>query len=159
MNFTINRTGRQWLKADSLTAWIHLIVGSIIMIFLLPYVASFLKGNTSTFAIIVTLFLIFIVVASAYGLTTIFHSYKVNRIVTEISIDEKEVSFITHKILWLEQQEVKKSADELKTMFSANIPAYKRNKEGLLIKIGNLEFYIIEEFYNEYETLKEYILK
>lgn len=139
---------------------IKILLAGFITYSVLGFLIGFaLSKDTHTVIIVVVLFLIFLFVAAMFGIPSFNQAYKLNRAISAISVDGESVAFTTTKIVWLKKREFKTTTENIKCWVSKDLPIYLEKKEGIFLRFGSEDYYIIEDYFDDYNKLKKVLIK
>jgi len=149
--FEINTNGILSLKIKTKDFYNMLIQGILAYILLLS-AFKFTLDNTSYFILLaIFLTLLYVFVSIVIPITLLI---RINKVVRKIQFDNGQILLFTNrKLIYPEKGIEFKELQNRFTGFSIN------NKSGILLKTrGGKEFWIIEDFYNDYEELREKLI-
>lgn len=150
--FEINNFGINSIK-DKTKEFYKMLFGGIIFYFTLFCATRYTIDNEG-YRIFLLIFLT-VLYAFIFIFTPITLLIKLHKIIRKIQINESYILLETNRELWLSKNEiVMKEVRNKFTGFSM------RNKDGILFKtLNGKEYWIVEDFFNNYEELKIALMK
>lgn len=111
-----------------------------------------LSGKSMLYFYLTAIYILALFIFSVYS--TIRMIKRQNSTISAIEIQDNSVIFNLDKILWLKQKEIKSNIAEMdckKKIF--NWYGKKTIKEGLRILINGKEFYLVKDYFDEYDSI------
>ena len=147
VTFEINTNGIFSLKEKS-KEFYKMLIGGIIFYLLLFVVIKYTILDYSFF-IFLTIFLSFIYLF-IFVYSPISLKVRINKVIKKIVINETKVLFTANKELTFNKNELDYKIVKRQFTGFSNV-----GKDGILVKTkSNKEYWIIEDFYNDYDELK-----
>lgn len=143
--FKINTIGTFSIKEKSREFYKMLIGGVIFYLALL--LAVYYTVNQTVFLIL----FLSILYVGLFIYIPITLKYRINKVVRQIQFFDNQIIIHTHLVINLDFREIE--IKEVKNMFSG---FSIRDKSGILLRDKrNKEYWLIEEFFNDYQIIKE----
>ena len=155
---TVNETGLERAKAVRIEIYKTILIGPLYAIFMLTLIYLGTTKNITAFYVIGLFFLTFFLMLMIYAPYRMLkrHVYTIYA----ITIENKFVSFSTFSALWIQEKKYKIFISELKIKKSI-FAWYGKNtkKDGLTLLIKPEEFYLVKDFFDDYESFVNTILQ
>jgi len=146
--FEINTYGTFSIQ-EKTKEFYKMLVGGIIFYIIYFFATKYTIGSKGYF-IFLTLFLTMLYI-SIFVVVPITLKVRINKVVRKIQVENNRITFATNKELVYNKKDVR--LEEVRNRFTG---FSTRSKDGILIKTKTgKEYWIIEDFYNDFETLKK----
>ena len=149
--FNINTFGALSLKNRTKDFYKMLLQGLIIYLFLLSAFKFTVKSKE--YFLFLAIFISFLYVFASI-IIPISLKVRINKVVRKIQVENNRIIIITNKELVYNKKDI--CMEDVRNRFTG---FSMRSKDGILIKTKTgKEYWIIEDFYNNFETLKELLI-
>jgi len=149
--FEINSKGA-FLVYEKAKEFYKMLIGGIIFYLLLFFAAKYTIGNKGYFIFLVVY--ITVIYLFLFIFIPITLKIRINKVVRKVQFNHDQVLFFTKKENIYARNEI--SIKEVKDRFSG---FSKRRKDGVLVKVKDgKEFWIVEDFYNDYDKLRDKLI-
>ncbi len=146
----VNEVGLERSKAVRKEIYRTIFIGPVYAIFMLTLIYLGTSKNITAFYMIGLFFLVFFLILIVYAPSKMIKRH--THTICKITIEDSLFSFSTFSELWIPKKTFKISISELKIKKSIFL-WYGKNtaRNGLTFLIKQEEFYLVKDFFDEYE--------